>query len=169
MTVHSKMSALAAVLVLLLAGSARAQAVGGDADGDGVADAIDQCPDTPAGDLVDATGCSVCPCDGPTDGATWTSHQDYVVCVVTAAKARRASGQLTRAKARAAMRQAKRATCGAADLTRCCVFPPDSDADVVVGSCKVMSVDKCSQLEGDPDLDDEDYGPGSCQPNPCSY
>lgn len=30
-----------------------------DADGDGVADVDDACPDTPAGDVVDATGCSV--------------------------------------------------------------------------------------------------------------
>ena len=30
---------------------------GGDSDGDGVADADDQCPDTPAGAAVDATGC----------------------------------------------------------------------------------------------------------------
>jgi hypothetical protein len=37
---------------------------GADADGDGVADASDQCADTPAGDLVGDTGCSVCPCDG---------------------------------------------------------------------------------------------------------
>jgi hypothetical protein len=167
MIVSPKMFALAGVLALLLAGSAFAQTA--DADGDGVADAIDQCPDTPPGDLVDGTGCSVCPCDGPTEGATWTSHADYVVCVVGAAKARRASGQLTRTKARAAMRQAKRATCGDATLTRCCVYPPDSDADVVVGTCKIMSVDKCSQLEDDPDLDDEDTGPGSCAPNPCSY
>ncbi|MGQ0622954.1 MAG: OmpA family protein [Panacagrimonas sp.] len=30
-----------------------------DADGDGVADDLDQCPDTPAGAVVDATGCPV--------------------------------------------------------------------------------------------------------------
>lgn len=31
--------------------------VDGDADGDGVADSIDQCPNTPAGAVVDETGC----------------------------------------------------------------------------------------------------------------
>jgi hypothetical protein len=44
--------------------SARVQLTGGsttpgDADGDGVADAADQCPGTPAGTAVDATGCPV--------------------------------------------------------------------------------------------------------------
>src|SRR5690606_20335525 len=29
-----------------------------DSDGDGVPDSIDQCPDTPRGDRVDARGCS---------------------------------------------------------------------------------------------------------------
>lgn len=35
-----------------------------DTDGDGVADSIDNCPNTPAGDTVDANGCTV---TGPTD------------------------------------------------------------------------------------------------------
>lgn len=39
----------------------------GDSDGDGVKNSVDSCPDTPAGDRVDATGCSL-PTDGDGDG-----------------------------------------------------------------------------------------------------
>ena len=35
-----------------------------DADGDGVPDSLDQCPDTPPGTTVDATGCPVSPPPG---------------------------------------------------------------------------------------------------------
>lgn len=38
-----------------------------DADGDGVADDLDQCPDTPAGTVVDASGCAVQPSTGAMD------------------------------------------------------------------------------------------------------
>jgi len=34
-------------------------ATAGDADNDGVPDGIDKCPDTPAGVIVDATGCPI--------------------------------------------------------------------------------------------------------------
>src|SRR4029077_1983480 len=64
-----------------------------DADGDGVADTVDACPDTPARDLVDANGCSVCPCDQTADGAAWSSHADYVRCVVGEARRRVTEGQ----------------------------------------------------------------------------
>ena len=39
-----------------------------DSDHDGVPDYLDQCPDTPAGEVVDTNGCSLaqlCPCVGP--------------------------------------------------------------------------------------------------------
>ena len=39
-----------------------------DADGDGVCDNLDQCPDTPAGEVVDANGCSGLQTDGDSDG-----------------------------------------------------------------------------------------------------
>jgi len=38
---------------------AKVSAAEGDADGDGVVDSKDQCPDTPAGTLVDARGCAL--------------------------------------------------------------------------------------------------------------
>ena len=39
-----------------------------DTDGDGVFDSIDVCPETPAGDTVDASGCSCTQRDGDNDG-----------------------------------------------------------------------------------------------------
>ncbi len=39
-----------------------------DSDGDGVADSSDLCPNTPAGTLVDPTGCSILPNDADNDG-----------------------------------------------------------------------------------------------------
>src|SRR5439155_1126073 len=46
---------------------------GGDSDGDGIPDGVDRCPGTPLGDLVDATGCSACPCAG-VGGTRWRSR-----------------------------------------------------------------------------------------------
>lgn len=47
-----------------------------DSDGDGIPDNHDQCPNTRAGDIVNASGCSIdqlVPCDGP-----WRNHGQYV-------------------------------------------------------------------------------------------
>jgi outer membrane protein OmpA-like peptidoglycan-associated protein len=46
----------------------------GDRDGDGVKDSMDACPTTPAGDAVDATGCSL-PKDADRDGVLDTMDQ----------------------------------------------------------------------------------------------
>ena len=49
-----------------------------DSDGDGVPDALDECPNTTGGP-VNVRGCSLaqlCPCEGP-----WTNHGQYVNCV----------------------------------------------------------------------------------------
>ena len=59
-----------------------------DSDGDGVPDAVDQCPDTPPGVVVDANGCSIdqlVPCEGPVSGGAWKSHGEYVRAVVKTA------------------------------------------------------------------------------------
>ena len=82
---------LVLLLALLLAATVPAAAVeptADDADGDGVADAADACPDTPAGDLVDPNGCSTCPCEASVDGSAWDSHGVYVRCVVQEARQR---------------------------------------------------------------------------------
>jgi hypothetical protein len=50
-----------------------------DADGDGVPDKRDECPDT-GGGPVNARGCSLaqlCPCEG-----SWRNHAEYVTCVI---------------------------------------------------------------------------------------
>src|SRR5712692_2060500 len=54
-----------------------------DADGDGVPDSRDLCPNTPKGDVVDADGCSIdqlCPCRG-----SWKNHGEFVDCVASQA------------------------------------------------------------------------------------
>ena len=139
-----------------------------DSDMDGVMDDLDQCDDTPLGDLVDAAGCSLCPCDESVDAEPWPSHKRYVACVVGVAKHMRAAHQLTRKQKRAAVKRARRSTCGTEQLTRCCVYPDyDPDAESVVGDCRIMTADACFDL-GDR-VDAEDEGSGSCTPNPCVY
>ncbi len=142
-----------------------------DADGDGVADAADQCTDTPAGDLVDDAGCSVCPCDAPVDGDAWTSHDAYVACVTTAVKARRAAHTMSRKEMRSEIRRARKATCGNEALTRCCIYAHlDENAEVNVGQCRIMTPDACDGLTNRSDLDwVEDVDVGSCTPNPCLF
>ena len=49
---------------------------GEDADGDGVADAVDRCPDTLAGVAVDAEGCAPPPAPADTDGDGVGDDQD---------------------------------------------------------------------------------------------
>ena len=160
---------LAFAMTLALAPAHLAQAQALDGDLDGVDDATDQCLDTPAGDLVDATGCSVCPCEGSVDGTPWAAHKAYVDCVVGAAHTMRAARELTRKEMKAAVKRARKSTCGTVEMTRCCVYPSlDTDADVIVGRCRLTTVDVCDQLTVEMD-NAEDAGPGSCMPNPCVF
>jgi hypothetical protein len=156
------------LLAAALAVPATARPLAEDLDGDGVADAADACPDT-EGDLVDADGCSVCPCAETLDGDSWRSHDDYVACVVAAARAQKAARRGSRRAIRQAVRRAKRSTCGDDGRTRCCIYPddPDLDADTIVGRCRTTTVDECDRIADDHDA--EDAGPGSCTPNPCVY
>ena len=160
-----------AVLWAVAGAAPAAGQVDPDSDGDGVADAVDQCPDTDPGDLVDDVGCSVCPCDAPVDADAWASHDDYVACVTGAAKVRRADGSMKRKDMRNAIKRARKATCGNADLTRCCVYAHiDDNADVNVGQCRITTVDACDALSQRDDLDwVEDADAGSCTPNPCLF
>jgi hypothetical protein len=89
-----------------------------DADLDGVPDSVDQCADTPAGDVVDATGCSIAqiaPCSGPTTGGTWKNHGQYVSSVAQAAAAFLEQGLIDEAQADAIVAQAAQSNCGFAD------------------------------------------------------
>ncbi len=161
---------LAAVVAALLTAGVppvAAQGAGDDGDSDGVVDALDECPDTPIGDLIDDRGCSVCPCDGTAAGAAWGSRREYVACVKAESKQRRAVGLLRAKQMRAAIRAARRSTCADQQLTRCCVY---ADFDTEIGQCRLMTGAACDALderlfESDGAADDE--GGGSCLPNPC--
>src|SRR5437867_3647024 len=87
---------------------------GGDSDGDGVPDARDACAGTPPGDMVDASGCSLCPCDGPRGGGRWQSRSAYFRCVREPAKLRVALGVLGRHERRSALERARQSSCGRA-------------------------------------------------------
>jgi len=87
-----------------------------DADGDGVADSLDACPDTEAGAIVDANGCSIdqlAPCSGPTSGGTWKNHGQYVSAVAHVAEAFLALRLITENQAEAIVSQAAQSNCGA--------------------------------------------------------
>src|SRR5437870_13373916 len=77
-------------LTLTVAAPAFGACLAGDSDCDGVLDAFDLCPGTPALELVDTTGCSVCPCDTATD------HTTYVSCVTAVTNQRYLAGLLTK-------------------------------------------------------------------------
>jgi hypothetical protein len=88
-----------------------------DADGDGVPDSVDLCPDTPAGVIVDAHGCSIdqiAPCSGPASGGTWKNHGQYVSSVVHAVQSFLAQGLISAAEAEEIVVQAAQSKCGSA-------------------------------------------------------
>jgi hypothetical protein len=134
----------------------------GDADADGVPDALDACPDTQAYELVGADGCSVCDCEVDANGEPWAARRDYVRCVVAEVRARRIAHAIGRTQARLALRAARNATCGGEYLVRCCImFPLRAE-----GLCRVMDEMRCDAglLHADEVLD---LDAGSCLPNPC--
>ena len=86
-----------------------------DADGDGIADSLDACPDTQPGSVVDANGCSIdqlAPCSGPFSGGAWKNHGQYVSSVANAAETFVASGLITEAQAEEIVSQAAQSHCG---------------------------------------------------------
>jgi hypothetical protein len=86
-----------------------------DADGDGVGDACDQCPDTPAGSVITTDGCSteqMCPCGGPTPAAEWENQGQYMRCVASATRVLRRQGRLSRTQSLGIIRGAARSGCG---------------------------------------------------------
>jgi hypothetical protein len=81
-----------------------------DSDCDGVMDSEDICPDTAAGAVVDANGCSIeqlAPCDGP-----WRNHAQYVKAVVKAVANFLRAGLIEPAAARAIIKEALHSDCG---------------------------------------------------------
>jgi hypothetical protein len=86
-----------------------------DDDGDGVLNGADQCPGTPSGAVVDATGCSIAqlvPCSGPRSGGRWRNHGAYVTAVSLVAERFRAAGLITSAQRDAIISAAARSNCG---------------------------------------------------------
>eukprot|EP00898_Chlorokybus_atmophyticus_P004925 jgi/Chlat1/5433/Chrsp36S05437 len=71
-----------------LSDAAQALRSANDNDSDGVPTSSDQCPKTPVGEVVDATGCSVtqlCPCFGPKGSSSpWLNTAAYICCVKSA-------------------------------------------------------------------------------------
>ena len=86
-----------------------------DSDNDGVPDAFDDCPDTGAGDVVDANGCSIAqlvPCIGPASGGTWENHGQYVSATVHVSTDFLNEGLITHADQKAIVTAAARSDCG---------------------------------------------------------
>jgi|SRR6266850_3814448 len=81
-----------------------------DSDHDGVPDSRDQCPNTPAGAVVNADGCSIaelCPCAGP-----WRNHGEYVLSTIDRAREFQHDGLIDRGEANAIIRDAANSDCG---------------------------------------------------------
>lgn len=90
--------------------------VDGDADDDGVADSIDECPATPLGVAVSSTGCSIeqlVPCDG-----NWRGHGTYVSAVQHVADQFLAAGVIGYAQRVAIVNAAAQSDCGKNTLRR---------------------------------------------------
>lgn len=93
----------------------RAQSLIVDTDGDGVPDRLDKCPNTPAGEIVDADGCSIdqlVPCEGPPQGGAWRNHGEYVSAVVDVVRTFLGKGLITREQASRITTAAARSDCG---------------------------------------------------------
>jgi len=88
---------------------------GTDLDGDGVADALDACPNTPPCTSVDAQGCSIdqlAPCAGPASGGVWKNHGQYLSAVARAAGEFLAQGLISESEKDAIMVAAAQSPCG---------------------------------------------------------
>ena len=146
-------------LTLTAAAPAFGACLAGDSDCDGVLDAFDLCPGTPALELVDTTGCSVCPC-----GAAWTDHTAYVSCVTAVANQRSLAGLLTRTQKSNVIKHAQSSTCGTTAI-RCCTWRKLVTGSM--GTCSVMQAASCTF----PNLGTwaENRGTGSCYYNPCTW
>jgi hypothetical protein len=86
-----------------------------DADGDGVPDSLDLCPNTPQGAVVNADGCSIdqlAPCAGPASGGVWRNHGQYVSTVAHVANGFLAQGLISEDEKGAIVATAARSKCG---------------------------------------------------------
>jgi len=86
-----------------------------DEDNDGVGDSLDQCPNTPAGSIVEGNGCSIdqlAPCSGPASGGTWKNHGEYISMLARAVVEFLARGLVSEAEADAIVSAAAQSSCG---------------------------------------------------------
>jgi hypothetical protein len=92
-----------------------------DADGDGVPDSSDECPDTPPDSVVNADGCTIdqlVPCGGPASGGTWKNHGQYVSAVAHAAEEFVEQGLISQDDKGAIVAQAAQSKCGSKAKTK---------------------------------------------------
>lgn len=102
--------ALAVAEIAFLFNNGRGNPVTIDTDGDGILDEDDDCPNTPAGEVVNASGCAIsqlCPCETP-----WKSHGAYVRCVAQAAEDFVVAGLITEEDKEAIVAEAAESNCG---------------------------------------------------------
>jgi hypothetical protein len=81
-----------------------------DTDGDNVLDTEDACPMTAAGEVVDATGCSVadlCPCE-----ESWGNRGEYLSCVNQTVQTFLEAKLITAQATAALISAAAQSTCG---------------------------------------------------------
>jgi hypothetical protein len=81
-----------------------------DSDGDGVSDAEDNCPNTPRGTIVNASGCAIdqlVPCDG-----SWKNHGRYVNAIVKVSGQFRKAGLISHQQRLALFLRAVKSDCG---------------------------------------------------------
>ncbi len=93
----------------------KAERIQKDSDLDGVGDACDECPDTLLGSPALANGCSLvqaCPCNGPAPDRPWANQRAYLKCVGRALKKLVNAEEMTRAQARSIVQAAVRSKCG---------------------------------------------------------
>jgi len=86
-----------------------------DSDNDGVPNDVDQCPDTIAGAVVDAHGCSIdqlVPCEGSRSNGKWKNHGAYVSEFVKTAEAFRRADRISAQESARMVKAAVQSDCG---------------------------------------------------------
>jgi hypothetical protein len=105
-----------------------------DCDGDGVPNNLDQCPNTPMGEVVNAHGCGIsqlCPCE-----QGWRNHNEYVQCVRTNATQFLLAGLISESRRNQIVQVARDSSCGRRHPRL--VIPPQPAADIRAIGCHLL-------------------------------
>jgi len=136
-----------------------------DTDGDGIPDRVDECPDTPPGQVVNAQGCSLdqlSPC-----GGSWANHGDYVGSVLDHAWAFYRAGLITVSERQSVIREAAQSDCGKAKSFTLQI-QPGKGGDIRQGGLRFLLREGPSRgqyiLESSPNL--KDWTPVQTHPEP---